>query len=166
MTLDIRGQRFGRLVAVETTRKGKRGDLAWRCLCDCGGETVVVASRLKRGETRSCTCLQKTHNLKHGHARDTAKKTPEYTAWTHMKDRCSSPGHPQFKDWGGRGIRVCARWADSFATFLADVGPRPSPDLSLDRIDNDGNYEPGNVRWATRSQQQSNQRRGKRKVAA
>ncbi len=86
----------------------------------------------------------------------------EYRAWYQMIYRCTNPKFPQWKDYGGRGISVCAEWRNSFTAFFEHVGPRPSPQHSFDRIDNDGNYEPGNVRWATRSQQNSNQRRTKR----
>jgi hypothetical protein len=87
---------------------------------------------------------------------------PEYAVWQAMKDRCLNPNHAAYHNYGGRGIKICPEWQHSFAAFLRDVGPRPSPDLSIDRIDNDGNYEPGNVRWATRSEQTRNQRPRKR----
>lgn len=93
---------------------------------------------------------------KPGCGRHNKHKTPEYKAWEHMKARCSNPMHPKYKNYGGRGIEVCDRWQD-FVKFWIDVGPRPSKEHSLDRINNDGNYEPGNVRWATRKQQMNNQ---------
>lgn len=89
-------------------------------------------------------------------------KTPEYRAWSKIKERCFKPHHPSYTDYGGRGISMCARWRGSFPAFLADVGPRPSPAHSIDRIDNDGHYEPGNCRWATRSQQVRNSRHARR----
>ena len=94
---------------------------------------------------------------RHGHAAK-GHVTPEYRAWTQMKIRCYNPTSESFKDYGGRGIKVCARWLNSFKAFLADLGPRPSPELSLDRIQNDKDYEPGNVRWATRAVQSVNRR--------
>jgi hypothetical protein len=90
-------------------------------------------------------------------------KWPEYAIWTAMKQRCSNPKVKQWKDYGGRGITVCAAWTASFSTFIADVGRRPSPELTIDRIDNDGHYEPGNVQWATRKHQVLNRRRNRRR---
>jgi hypothetical protein len=95
-------------------------------------------------------------NLRHGDTRH--GRTPEYYAWVSMIRRCHAPRARNYRLYGARGITVCQRWRESFPTFLGDVGRKPSPDLSLDRIDNNGNYEPGNVRWATRSEQQRNKR--------
>ncbi len=88
----------------------------------------------------------------------------EYSAWSMAKQRCGNPRHPRFADWGGRGIRVCDEWLHDFPAFLAHIGPRPGPEFSLDRIDNDGDYEPGNVRWATRVEQRRNRRLNRTKV--
>lgn len=96
---------------------------------------------------------------RHGLTRRGEPVSPEYRAWYQMVYRCTNPKFPQWKDYGGRGIKVCDAWRYSFTTFLKDVGPKPSSKHSIDRIDNEGNYEPGNVRWATRKEQNSNQRR-------
>lgn len=157
---DLTGQRFAMLVvsefagAVVTTRSFRR----WLCRCDCGSEVVVRAQSLLSGNTKSCGCQHAQGKVVHGHAR-AKHHEPEYAIWTAMKNRCGNPSDKAWKNYGGRGIRVCERWRNSYLAFISDVGRRPSPELSIDRINNDGNYEPGNVRWATREQQQANKRR-------
>jgi hypothetical protein len=98
--------------------------------------------------------------MKHGHRPSPTRCTPEYTAWREMKRRCYTPGR-YFKDYGGRGIRVCPEWVNDFQAFFEHVGRRPSPEHSLDRKNNEGHYEPGNVRWATKAEQSHNTRRSK-----
>jgi hypothetical protein len=128
----------------------------WRCRCDCGNEVVVRAVNLKPGHTSSCGCVQIANRIKH-----CASGTALHQIWNQMRDRCRNKNNANYKNYGGRGISVCSRW-DSFALFAQDVGQRPSPNHSIDRYPNpDGNYEPGNVRWATQKQQVRNSRRSR-----
>jgi hypothetical protein len=158
--INLRGRRFGRLKVIERAPNTSDWKARWCCRCDCGAELIVLSSNLRRGNTRSCGCLRRDRCADVGsvgyivHGRT---GTSEHRAWVNMLQRCENPNHKSYKNYGGRGIAVCERWHD-FQAFVADVGPRPSPSLSLDRIDNDGGYEPGNVRWATRSEQNSNRR--------
>lgn len=155
--VNIAGARFGKLAVVTRHSVNGTGTVRWLCVCDCGAERVVSGDSLRRGVTTSCGCLQRelaaakkrTHGL-HG--------TPEYKAWDHIKDRCFNPGCDSYKDYGARGIMMCPEWRKSFDAFLAHVGPRPSAAHSIDRINNNGHYEPGNCRWATAAQQVRNRR--------
>jgi len=148
--LDLTGQRFGRLVAIDWKSGGATTGRIWRCRCDCGNETDVRRRDLKTGNTGSCGCLHRTINGEFG--------SPEYLSWRSMKARCGNPNATGFKNYGARGITFCERWRD-FNAFLADMGRRPSPRHSLDRWpDADGNYEPTNCRWATALEQRHNRR--------
>ncbi len=151
----MEGKKFGKLHVVERAivDVGDRGAW-WRCACDCGGEVVALGKRIRSGAIRSCGCLHRGA-IGHGHARK-ASRTGTYESWGAMKARCLKKNHKSYQEYGGRGIRVCDRWLESFDNFLLDMGERPEG-TTLDRYPNcEGNYEPGNCRWATPAQQNEN----------
>jgi hypothetical protein len=162
----LAGQRFGRLEVLEFA--GGVRKRFWLCRCDCGEQRKVRTDQLTRGIAKSCGCLQRevatklgrdsSWNLTHGQAKVWPLRSLEYTAWIAMKARCLNPNYHHYKDYGGRGITICKRWVDSFEAFFADMGPKPSRRHSLDRKNNNGNYNKSNCRWATAKQQASNRR--------
>lgn len=157
---DLTGQRFGRLVVVvlaDVVTRNRR----WLCQCDCGERKTVRGGDLRSGRVHSCGCLRRqvvrAKNLTHGQA-GRAAASHLYKVWCAMKTRCLNPRQAGFKHYGGRGIGIALEWLNDFSQFARDVGEPPFPKAMLDRIDNDADYRPGNLRWATRSEQNRNRR--------
>jgi len=157
MRADLQGQRFGMLIALHFSRRVPRGEhsskIFWMAECDCGNEVEVSADNIRSGNTVSCGCQQGKRLA-----------PSEKKCWRAMIARCYYPKSPRFESYSSRGIRVCEQWRMSFDSFLADMGPRPSARHSIERIDNEGNYEPSNCKWATHEEQRAN-RRDSRRVA-
>lgn len=160
----LEGKRFGRWLVVEYVGRGTGGS-HYRCVCDCGTERIVFRGNLLRGKTVSCGCAKAKNISKartvHGHARKGDKASPTYSSWSSMLTRCTNPNCKAYPNYGGRGIQVCDRWKNSFENFLADMGEKPNKGMSIERLDPDGHYEPGNCVWANARTQGRNRRNTK-----
>ncbi len=162
LKFDLKGKRFGKYIVLRRSDIKNSKCVKWLCQCDCGVKKNIDSHDLKRGKRTQCrSCGNKYRILKKERKPDKGKIS-EYRMWAQMKVRCLNPKHKMFKNYGGRGIKIYDPWIHSYEEFFAYVGKRPSKELSLDRINNDGNYEPGNLRWATPRMQVLNRRKFKR----
>jgi hypothetical protein len=147
--LEMIGSKFSKLTVISLNSKDKNNQNAWYCRCDCGNTIILNTNTLKRGNTKSCGCLRKSNEI---------YKSREYSSYKAMKERCNNKNHHAYKNYGGRGISICERWLECFENFYNDMGKRPIA-KSLDRIDNDGNYNPINCKWSTPAEQNNNKRK-------
>jgi len=158
--IDITGQRFERLVALECLGSNNHGKRMWRCLCDCGKEIITSLGSLKSGHIVSCGCYGKERRKRANTTHDMCK-TPEFRAWQTAKGRCLNPSDKSFKRYAPLGFHD--DWIDDFIAFFNHIGLRPGPGYSIDRIDNERGYFPGNIKWSTRKEQNNNRRPPRRK---
>lgn len=157
---DLTGQRFGRLTVLEYAGVAKNRNAKWKCKCDCGEVCVVSSSSLLTGHTQSCGCLHKERTSE-SHATHGMSRTHIFENWQDIRRRCFDPRRKAYKNYGGRGITVCNEWRNDFQAFFDYVSKLDhfgEGGYSIDRINNNGNYEPGNVRWATDTEQARNKR--------
>ena len=155
--INLVGQRFERLTVISECGRNSSGKVLWKCICDCGNEKITHTGNLRSKQAMSCGCYNRDLNRErlttHG-----LRNSPEYTTWQSLKNRCTNETSDDYKNYGCRGIKVCDEWMHDFNQFLSDMGNRPSPTHSIDRINVDGNYEPSNCKWATPLEQAKNKR--------
>jgi len=161
--IDLTGKKFNKLTPINCVGKDKHGNYLWLCKCDCGNEKIIPGNKIRNGNNKACGCLSKEGlklgslaNITHGQTH-----APIYNIWNGMNQRCGNPNNTSYKNYGGRGIKVCKRWL-KFENFYKDVGDPPKG-KSLDRINNNEGYFPNNWRWATRKQQNNNKRNSSRR---
>lgn len=157
----MESMKFGRWTIVSDCPSSVPGNRRVICVCDCGTEKSVRLAGLKAGQSKSCGCLRVERAvpaMSSSRTKHSMCGTPEYAAWAHMIQRCHNPKDKSYPNYGGRGIEVYQEWRESFASFLAHIGKKPSQSHTLERVNSNKGYEPGNVRWATRNEQASNKR--------
>lgn len=155
--LDLAGKKYHKLTVLEQSGLGNDGHYRWLCQCDCGNKSTVRGSLIISGRTKSCGCLRKIKPIRHGKARR-KDRHPLYTVWIAMRGRCNIPSFSNYKNYGGRGIKICDRWNNNFEAFWEDMSSTYQPGLQIDRVNNDKGYELSNCRWVTPSQNAKNRR--------
>lgn len=157
--IDLIGHKFNRLTVICRSEKKSKANIIWNCECDCGNFIDVASLKLRSNQTKSCGCLKRELISKVNKTHGMSNKTPTYKTWKEMRSRCNSPSNDKFKWYGGRGIKVCQEWG-TFEQFLIDMGERPKG-MTIDRINNDGDYTPSNCVWLSPLDQTRKQSKNK-----